>query len=378
MAKKTNLGGVRGFMKNIDASQPQVKEVSDESPTVESTKSKKGSVSRVASPLKSNAIGAGKRKLEISRQNQFKTLPLPVSGGSADCVHLEVDPELCFPSPVNPRNQDLLSLDDPEVQHLKHAIETEGQRDPILVRPVQKPDGVRYEIVYGTRRNFVCKAISEEKKESGGFSIRVWSAEIPDVDVRALARGENKDRQDLSAWEKAQDLLNAKHTLYKGKTDTFIAEQEGISSGSLSYYLKLTRMPIELVKLMESPNQIQLTSGCKLVDMVEVFDSETMANSLTRLSRDAPFTDGTDLLKAIKKLRKEFDLGRNAGGAGKPEINKRHGLKVTKSGQVIAKATPNRSKEKQFKIDLYGFDDEQVRDILDAINEMHGGGCEVG
>ncbi len=193
-----------------------------------------------------------------------------------------------------------------------------------------------------------------------------------------MARGENKDRQDLSAWETAQDLLHAKKAVYKGKTDTFIAEQEGISKTSLSHYLTLTSMPISLVKLMVSPHQIRLKAGNRLVGLFGEFDKKAQALCLKRLSKSAPFTQGAGLLKEVKKFKEELDKENEAGGKGVAQINKRQGLKLeSESGEVLAKVTPNRAKENQFKLDLYGFDDTQVRDLLDAVNEIQGGGGTI-
>ena len=109
---------------------------------------------RVSAPINSPAM-TGR-----SRRQQRMYLDLPVSKTTVECDLIEIDPRQCLASPLNKRVQSLLSMDDGAVQQLMKAIREEGQRDPVLVRQLQRPEGdKRYEVIYGTRRRTVLRRL---------------------------------------------------------------------------------------------------------------------------------------------------------------------------------------------------------------------------
>jgi len=322
--------------------------------------------SRVSSPLDSpaNLAALRQKQQEPSRSGQRTVLPLPVSHKDIACGHMELDPARCFPSALNPREQSLLTLDDPNVARLKHSVEMNGQRDPVLARPVLGKDGqLSYEVIYGTTRLFVCKALSAERGEP--FLLRAWVGDIPDADVRQLARSENQDRRNLSAWEIARDIKANYDSVYKGKTYDFIAEQEGISRGSVGNYLQLSQLPKELVALVLSPQEITLRSGLQLMSLVQPLEEKERNRLLAQAANDAPFATSNDLLKAMKSVLR----------SAQPVVSipKKSAIDITaRGGELVARITAHRSEAGQYKLDLFQFSDDEVHAVMAQIRKLKG------
>jgi len=321
---------------------------------------------RVTSPLESpaNLAALRQKQQEPSRSGQRTVLPLPVTHKDIACGHMELDPLRCFPSPLNPREQSLLTLEDPNVSRLKHSIEMNGQRDPVLARPVLGKDGqLSYEVIYGTTRLFVCRALTQERGAT--FVLRAWVGDVPDADVRQLARSENQDRRNLSAWEIARDIKANYDSVYKGKTYDFIAEQEGISRGSVGNYLQLAQLPKELVALVLSPQEITLRSGLQLMSLVQPLPEKEKDRLLSEAENDAPFPTSNELLKSLKLALK----------SAQPSlvIPKKSALEITgRDGQLLARATAHRSEGGQYKLDLFHFGDDDVHALLTHIRKIKG------
>lgn len=289
-------------------------------------------------------------------------LPLPLSGGEIEMSLRKLDPASCFASPLNPREQTLLSLDDPEVARLKLAIETEGQRDPVLARPVTGEGGVlRYEVVCGTTRLFVCQALSAERGEP--FELRAWVGRIPDADVRRLAKAENQDRRNLSAWEIAQALRADLASLYKGRSQEFIAEQEGISQALVSQLLRLAELDLDIVRRVSSPGAISRKAGLQILSLLESVDAARRERLLAAVGSE-PYAAAADLLGALKSARA-------AQEEKKPSLGRRDAIVVKgKDGAPVAKLTPHRTAAGRFKIELFGFSEADATALANYIRKL--------
>lgn len=283
--------------------------------------------------------------------------PLPVTGATVEARFQQLDAQQCFASPFNPREQSLLSLDDPGVAELARAIAADGQRDPVLARPVRTAEGVRFEVIYGTTRLFIAKA--------QGRPLKAWVADVPDGDARRLARSENKDRRDLSAWEKAIDLKRQLDGIYAGKSHEFIAEQEGISRPMITKILRLADIDIELLRLLISPHTLSVKSGTQILTLLDSLDADTRRAALAACASLAPFADAADLLKALRAQKRAVD-------AQELELDPRKPL-VFKAGEsTVMRVSPHRTVEGQFKVDLFGFSQDEVAELVAFVKRARG------
>ncbi|MFV0278667.1 MAG: ParB/RepB/Spo0J family partition protein [Parahaliea sp.] len=305
---------------------------------------------RVASPINSPAITArGKRQ-------QRMYLELPVSKNTVECDLIEVNPRHCVASPLNKRVQSLLSPDDVAVQQLLAAIRDEGQRDPVLVRELQKPEGdKRYEVIYGTRRRYVAALLADAGEGSG--LLKAWySDQITDADAKRLADSENDDRQDISSWERAVYFAQ----LRAGKPDMtleVLAGIEGVDRTLAGKYLKLAELPEEIVKQVASPTVISLRAGLDIQKALSALGPSARKQVLKEFAELPRFEDGAALLKAL----------RTAATKPKTVVAAKRRELLDGQGRKRAVIGAHRTNKGQYKVDLFELSDEQITAVEEAI-----------
>tara|TARA_A100001391_G_scaffold201871_2_gene189957 strand:- start:10252 stop:11313 length:1062 start_codon:yes stop_codon:yes gene_type:complete len=309
---------------------------------------------KVSSPINSPAMtGTGKRIQRLY-------LDLPVSQTSVECDLMELDPRECVASPLNKRVQSLLDADDAAVQQLMRAVRDEGQRDPVLVRPLEKPAGNhRYEVIYGTRRRFVADLLNQS--EEGGFKLKAWvSDRISDADAKRLADSENDDREAISAWERAIYFAGLKADS-PDKSTELIAALENVDRSLVARYLQLAELPEEFVRLVSSPSQITLRSGLDIQKALKPLTKAARTKLLSQLGEGGRQETGGDLFKAIK-------LHLTPKG---PKLSAKQKVELKdKAGQKRAVIGAHRSNRGQYKIDLFDVSDEQLGDVQKALEKV--------
>ncbi len=290
-------------------------------------------------------------------------LDLPVTKTKLECELLNLDPGDCFVTPLNSRKQSLLREDDPEIVVLKDQIEGMGQTQPILVRPVVDPltRKTRYELIYGSRRRFVCESLKR--------TVKAWCGDVPDIDVRPLTKYENDGHVNPCVWEQAMDLVGVKKNLYKGKKDETIFELEGHGRTKGYDLLKLASLPEAFVERMESPQGLSIESGCKLVNLVSSLSEDDRGKLLNELNKQPRFQKGKDLLSAVKKILaswsspKEKKLAQNGGWNVSQED----------SGHVAMTVRLKRGTQTTFNITLDDFTVDEVEKITNQVAKMRKG-----
>ncbi len=289
-------------------------------------------------------------------------LDLPVSKTRAECELMELDPTQCIASPFNKRIQSLLSATDPAIQQLKASVQDEGQRDPVLIRPIAKPtDKLRYEIVYGTRRRFVAELIAREG--DGDFKLKAWvSNKITDPDAKRLADSENTDRQDISAWELAQYYQRLKEDRPELSLEA-VASIEGVDGSSVYRYLQLAQLPEATVKLVISPAEITLRSGLEVLKAFKTLPPSKKETLLASLAREAPYATAAELVKAIKAQTQSKPVA--------PTKNKRIEI-LGEDGEKRAVIGAHRSNAGQFKVDLFNVSDSELIALQQALQKVLG------
>lgn len=316
--------------------------------------------SSIGSPVESPAFQRKARETDAVAGNTF-TLTLPVSKQDLLMTYTELDPRDCFPSPLNPREQSLLSLEDPDIARIKHSIERESQREPVKARLKHSDDGrTQWEIIEGTTRLFIAKTLTEERGVV--VPLKAWVGEVPDIDIRRLAKAENRDRRDLSVWETARALAVDVTTIYQGRQQEYIAEREGCSQATISNLLKLAELDLRIVRLVLTPSQISLKAGLQLVSQWAALKPADQASVLEELAAKAPYLDAAALVRELKAV-----VLRRSTAAAKPI--KKPLIVQTKAG-VVARLSPHRTQSGQYKVDLFNFSDAEAAAILRFVKEL--------
>lgn len=153
----------------------------------------------------------------------------------ADLVS-EVELKKIRPNRLNPR----LSMNVERLNELADSIKQMGVLEPLIVRPID--DG--YEVVVGERRYRASQQAELEK-------IPVIIRDYTDEQVIELNLVENIQREDLSAVEKGnccKQLMEKFPDKYP--TQGTIARKIGVSNESISAWLRLTKAPEEIQKIV--------------------------------------------------------------------------------------------------------------------------------
>lgn len=121
-----------------------------------------------------------------------------------------------------------------EIAGLKSSISKNGQRVPILVRPL---DGDRYRLIYGRRRLEACREL--------GIKVRAIVTEVDGDQALRDQLLENQERRDLSFIERslvAAALLDGDHLNEAERTNKGVAEVLNLTEAGVSQLLSVVRV----------------------------------------------------------------------------------------------------------------------------------------
>ena len=130
--------------------------------------------------------------------------------------------------------------DDDALEELAESIKANGVVQPILVRPSEDEDG-RYVLILGERR-------LHASKKAGKTHIPSIVRRVSRQQAAEMTIVENLQREDLSPLEQAQafKVLSEEFNL----TQEQIGERVGLSRVSVANYMRLLRLPREVMQLL--------------------------------------------------------------------------------------------------------------------------------
>lgn len=195
--------------------------------------------------------------------------------------YLELDIDLIKPNTNQPRK----NFPETELEELTQSIRINGIVQPILVRP----SGKSYQIVAGERRWRAAQRAELDK-------IPAVIKEVTDEKLLELALVENIQRQELNAIEEAHAYRRLIDEV--GLTQEMVAKQVGKNRTFVTNYLRLLRLPKEILKFVEED---KLSVGhARALLMVEDGQSQIeLAKNIIRMSLSVRETE-----KAVKRLTK--------------------------------------------------------------------------
>ncbi|WP_299655542.1 ParB/RepB/Spo0J family partition protein [uncultured Jannaschia sp.] len=145
------------------------------------------------------------------------------------------------------RAYELLTEDN--CRDLIDGIRAQGRQEfPAIVRRTGNAD-MPYEVVCGARRHFAVTWLRANNYPQMTYLIEV--RDLTDEEAFRLADIENRDREDISDFERARDYLNALGSYYGGSQKDMAGRLE-VSTTWLSRYLQLARLPSEIVEAFPS------------------------------------------------------------------------------------------------------------------------------
>ena len=164
-----------------------------------------------------------------------------------------VDPARCRMWDRHNRNYALLTPEN--CADLIEGIQQQGKQEfPAIVRRITGEDGVDYEVICGARRHYAVSWLRENNYPQFKYLIEV--RDLTDEEAFRLADIENRDRADISDYERACDYAAAVKLYYGGKQKD-MAQRLQVSEAWLSRYLFLAKLPEEIVAAFPSSNDIK-------------------------------------------------------------------------------------------------------------------------
>lgn len=171
-----------------------------------------------------------------------------------DTIVKELDPETCMPW----RYADRPDIEMGDLQALALSMK-KGQAEPILVRPkLNSNDNIQYEIIFGHRRWRAAKL--------AGILLKAIICELSDQEASLQQELENTERKDISDFSRAmyyQRLLKEK--VYKNESQ--LAKSRGIARNTFNALMSYTRIPVDIIKAVESPHNISIRLAVKLASL---------------------------------------------------------------------------------------------------------------
>lgn len=171
-------------------------------------------------------------------------------GQMQEISQYKVDPNLCRMWNYHNREYALLTAEN--CADLIASIKKAGRNTmPAFVRRVDDGGIHSYEVIAGARRHFAVTYLRDVEKLSN-IEFHVQPIEgLTDIDAHALMDLENRQREDISDFERARDYLTAIDAFYDGK-QSVMAERLELSTSYLSRLLDLARLPDEIVEAFPS------------------------------------------------------------------------------------------------------------------------------
>lgn len=212
---------------------------------------------------------------------------------------IEIDLDLIEPNSKQPRSR----FTEENLEELAQSIRANGVVQPIIVRR----NSGKFEIVAGERR-------WRASQKAGLKNIPSIVKEVGDEKLLELALIENIQRQELNAIEEARAYKNLIETV--GLTQEMIAERVGKNRTVITTFLRLLKLPDDILKLVEDE---KITPGhARALLMADSAASQRrLARKIIEMSLSVRETE-----KAVKRVgREEIQAARKKSVKTKVDAN---------------------------------------------------------
>lgn len=176
--------------------------------------------------------------------NRANALSHRLSGDVVEKTLLWVEPERCRMWERHNRRYELLN--ERRCTDLIEGFKAQGQQEfPAVVRQVNGDSDHDYEVICGARRHWTVAWLRANNYRQFRFLIEV--RDLSDEEAFRLGDIENRDREDISDFERAMDYADAVARYYQGRQKDMAARLE-LSETWLSRYLGLAKLPKQIVE----------------------------------------------------------------------------------------------------------------------------------
>lgn len=286
------------------------------------------------------------------------------SGKRLTRITRKVPPERCRIWVLHNRRYDMLSPEN--CADLIEGFRTKGgQEFPAIVRMVRENDQYDYEVICGARRHWTATHLK--------MDLLIEERELTDEEAFVLSDKENRDRKDISDYERALDYLHALD-LYYGGVQSRMAQIIGMDPSVLSRYLDVARLDQSIVAAVAdvreiSRNQVRelkvvMEPGAKLTKPQADENREAILERARELAAEEVKRPALDVFRALMAAASSDKTKR-----GRPSMMLGE-VRARSSGRTAVLA---RSKGRRGLIlELYGESGAPGEEVMEAIKELVG------
>ena len=204
-------------------------------------------------------------------------------------------------------NRDYALLNEENCRDLIDGIKAQGRQEfAAVVRPIDDPD-YKFEVICGARRHFAISWLRANNYTQ--FKYLIEPRDMSDEEAFRLADIENREREDISDYERAIDYADAIARYYGGKQKA-MAERLEVSQPWLSRYLALAALPAEIVDAFPTIRDLKerhardlkpLLSRPATADLVRAQAVRLGAQQQSARNGRGPFVDPIDVVKQLRQ-----------------------------------------------------------------------------
>jgi len=198
-----------------------------------------------------------------ARDNRLAEL---AAGASLTRAQEFVDPARC--RIWDGHNRDYAALNVENCADLIESFRAQGHQEmPAIVRRVVGDPNYSFEVICGARRHWTVSWLRANNFPE--FKFLIEPRELTDEEAFRLADLENRNRRDLSDYERAVDYARAIERYYGGNQQRMVERLE-VSKSWLSRYLELARLPAEVLAAFGSPHVVGISHAAVLAPLLRV------------------------------------------------------------------------------------------------------------
>ncbi|MDO9713081.1 ParB/RepB/Spo0J family partition protein [Paracraurococcus lichenis] len=227
-------------------------------------------------------------------QARDNTLAQLARGAAVTRTQELVDPARC--RIWEQHNRDYAALNETSCADLIESFKAQGKQEmPAIVRRLTGDPQHDFEVICGARRHWTVAWMRANNYPE--FRFLIEPRELTDEEAFRLADLENRNRRDLSDYERACDYARALERHYEGSQQR-MAERLEVSASWLSRFLELAKLPEEVVSAFASPHELRISHAASLAPLLNV-----------PVKRNAILTEASAIASEQARLREERKPG---------------------------------------------------------------------
>jgi len=156
-------------------------------------------------------------------------------------------------------NREYGLLNEQRCASLIKDIKEKEQQLPAIVRELHADSEYTYEVICGARRHWVASFLGRE--------LLIEVRALTDEEAFLLSDSENREREDISDYERGLDYQTARGLYYRSTRQ--MAAALGMDDKWLRGYLALAKLPQEILDAYDSLLDIKVTHALRLTQIVD-------------------------------------------------------------------------------------------------------------